>query len=202
MTEADNAVTTDTATDTPPETLLGGDPAGEAGDDKVTDNKITNTAKPEAAAPSEIQAEVYDLTPPEGFPLDAAALKTLTATCRDAKLSKAQAEAVMGYMAGNHSNWQEQQFETSRQWREEIKADKDFGGEKFDESAAEANKALKVFDTDGSVSKLLRESAYGNHPGILRLCARVGRALAQDKLVGTGGGAMSKPLEERMYPNM
>ena len=49
---------------------------------------------------------------------------------------------------------------------------------------------------------MLKETGYGNNPDVLRIFARVGRALGEDQLIGKGGGAENKPLEDRMYPNM
>ena len=84
---------------------------------------------------------------------------------------------------------------------EKFKADKDFGGDKFDASVAEAQKALATFDEGGTVRAMLAETGYGNNPAVLKIFARVGKALGEDKLPGMSGGAEDKPLEERMYAN-
>lgn len=154
----------------------------------------------DAVKPNE--PEPFELTAPDGYPINDAGLKGLNDLCKTAKLTKEQGEAVMQYMAGNYSTWQEQQQAQGKAWIEEFKADKDFGGDKFDSSVAEAQKALATFDESGDVRAMLAETGYGNNPAVLRIFARVGRALGEDKLPGMSGGAEDKPLEDRFYPNM
>ena len=175
----------------------GGKPGtGENGQGEADKGKEgAEAAKPNAPEP-------FELTAPDGYPINDAGLKGLNDLCKTAKLTKEQGEAVMQYMAGNYSTWQEQQQAQGKAWIEEFKADKDFGGDKFDSSVADAKKALATFDESGTVSKMLLETGYGNNPDVLRIFARVGRALGEDKLPGMSGGAADKPLEERFYPNM
>lgn len=154
----------------------------------------------DAAKPKD--PEPFELTAPDGYPINEAGLKGLNDLCKSANLTKEQGEAVLQHMAGNYSAFQEQQQAQGKAWIEEFKADKDFGGDKFDASVAEAQKALATFDEGGTVSKMLQETGYGNNPAVLRIFARVGRALGEDKLPGMSGGAEDKPLEERFYPNM
>ena len=134
--------------------------------------------------------------------MDETSLKNLNAMCKDAKLSKAQGEAVLRYMAGNYTAWQEQQLQTRQDWLAEFRADKTFGGDKYDASVAEARKALATFDEDGKIRGLLESSGYGDNPDVLRIFARVGRALGEDKLVRGDAGASNRSLEDRFYPNM
>lgn len=154
----------------------------------------------DAVKPNE--PESFELTAPDGYPINDAGLKGLNDLCKTAKLTKEQGEAVMQYMAGNYSTWQEQQQAQGKAWIEEFKADKDFGGDKFDSSVAEAQKALATFDEGGTVRAMLAETGYGNNPEVLKIFARVGKALGEDKLPGMSGGAADKPLEDRFYPNM
>ena len=134
-------------------------------------------------------------------------LEGLNAVCKSAKLSKEQGAAVLKYMQGNYNTataaLQAQRQEMTSKWLEEARADKEFGGDKFDANLADARKALAQFDTGGDIGKMLNETGYGNHPAILRIFARVGKALGEDNLHGKGGGeAAEKPLAERFYPNM
>lgn len=153
------------------------------------------------------QAAAYTLTAPEGYPISEGALKGLNDVCKSANLSEEQGKAVMAYMQGNYTSFiaaqQEAQQAQAEAWLGEFKADKEFGGDKFDASVADARKALATFDKSGTVSKMLKETGYGNNPDVLRIFSRVGQALGEDQLIGSGGdGAESKPLEDRMYPNM
>lgn len=174
----------------------GGKPgAGENGQGEAGNGKEgADAAKPNAPEP-------FELTAPDGYPINDAGLKGLNDLCKSANLSKEQGEAVLKHMAGNYAAFQEQQQAQGKAWIEEFKADKDFGGDKFDASLADAKKALATFDEGGTVSKMLLETGYGNNPAVLKIFARVGRALGEDKLPGMSGGAEDKPLEERMYAN-
>ena len=151
----------------------------------------------DAANPKE--PEPFELTAPEGYPINEAGLKGLNDLCKSAKLTKEQGEAVLQHMAGNYSAFQEQQQAQGKAWIEEFKADKEFGGDKFDASLADAKKALATFDDSGTVSKMLQETGYGNNPAVLKIFARVGRAMGEDKLPGMSGGAEDKPLWDRLY---
>lgn len=152
------------------------------------------------------EATAYTLTAPEGYPISEGALKGLNEVCKTANMNEEQAKAVMAYMQGNYTSFVAQQQEAmqaqAKAWIGEFQADKEFGGDKFNASVADAKRALAIFDESGTVSKMLNETGYGNNPEVLRIFARVGRALGEDKLIGKGGGAEQKPLEDRMYPNM
>lgn len=147
-------------------------------------------------------SEPYELTAPEGYPMDAGALKAFTEHCRAAGFSKEQAEAQLAWMQGNYQRWQEQQAAQRKSWREELRADKEFGGDKYGISVTEAQQGLAEFDKDDKIKTMLRETGYGDHPDVIRIFARVGRALAEDRIHGQGGGQSMKPLEDRMYPDM
>lgn len=150
------------------------------------------------------EAAAYTLTAPEGYPISEGALKGLNDVCKTANLNEEQANAVMAYMKGNYTTAMAAQQEAiqaqAKTWIGEFQADKDFGGDKFDASVADAQRALATFDKSGTVSKMLAETGYGNNPDVLRIFARVGRALGEDQLAGNGGGgAEQKPLEDRLY---
>lgn len=147
------------------------------------------------------EPEPYELTASDGYPINEAGLKGLNDLCKAANLNEEQGKAVLAHMAGNYAAFQEQQQAQGKAWIEEFKADKEFGGDKYDVSVAEAQKALATFDEDGTVSKMLQETGYGNNPAVLKIFARVGRALGEDKLPGMSGGAEDKPLWDRLYKN-
>lgn len=86
-------------------------------------------------------------------------------------------------------------------WLEELRNDKDLGGDNFDESIGIANKA---FDTFGSpeLKEFLQKSGAGNHPALVRWAYKVGKAISEDTLVnGQQGGQAPDPLT-KLYPSM
>lgn len=189
-----------------PGTLLTDKPGEGANDNQDAGNADANDGKGDTGKEGG-EAAAYTLTAPEGYPISEGALKGLNEVCKSANLNEEQANAVMAYMHGNYTTAIAAQQEAiqaqAKTWIGEFKADKEFGGDKFDASVADAQRALATFDKSGTVSKMLAETGYGNNPDVLRIFARVGRALGEDQLAGNGGGgAEDKPLGERLYPNM
>lgn len=78
---------------------------------------------------------------------------------------------------------------TPETWVAAAKADKEFGGEKFNENLALAKSALDQFGTP-ELSKYLMKTKAGNHPELLRAFVRIGKAISQDGFVpGRASGA-------------
>lgn len=206
----DTGTDTSTATDTgagtaTPGTLLTGQ-TGEGGTGQQATGKADGADGNADAGKEGAEAATYTLTAPEGYPISEGALKGLNEVCKTANLNEEQAKAVMAYMQNNYTTaiaaQQEAMQAQAKAWIGEFQADKEFGGDKFDASLADAKRALATFDESGTVSKMLNETGYGNNPEVLRIFARVGRALGEDKLIGRGGGgAEQTPLEDRMYAN-
>lgn len=125
------------------------------------------------------------------------------------KLNAAQAQAVAdfyGTQAAGIEKANAAAFEaTQARWMAELKADKDFGGEKLAATAQVGFRAVKQFG-DAAFTELLERSGLGNHPAAVRFMARVGRAMADDSLSG-GSDAPGKPNAEQAalrarYPTM
>ena len=202
--EAGTPAATDTSAQTPGTLLT--DKPGEGANGQQEAGKPDGADGKGEAGKEGADAAAYTLTAPEGYPISEGALKGLNEVCKNANLNEEQANAVMAYMKGNYTSAMASQQEAmqaqAKTWIGEFQADKDFGGDKFNASVADAQRALATFDEGGTVSKMLHETGYGNNPEVLRIFARVGRALGEDQLIGKGGGAEKKPLEDRMYPNM
>lgn len=154
------------------------------------------------------EPDAYELTAPEDFPLPAENLADFTAKARELGLTKAQAEGMLAWHKEFHTSvtgaLQQQEARTLEGWAKEMRADRDFGGSRWKATVADARKALDAFDTDGSLRALLRDSQYQHNPAVIRVVARVGRALGEHAFVGQNGEGKGRdiPLEERMYPDM
>ena len=151
--------------------------------------------------------EDYSFEPSEDFAVPQENLDSFVKACKDAKLSKSQAEALLNWhksFAGDVQKFQTQQQEQQiKAWQTEILQDKDFGGQQWKATVADSRKALAAFDTDGSLRKLLREAHVDYHPAVVRCIARVGRAMGEDKFISSkGSGNDVRALEDRMWPNM
>lgn len=70
---------------------------------------------------------------------------------------------------------------------EALMRDPEFGGAAFDRSLRMAQAVSKQFDDDeGTFVKALEEAGVANNMGVLRFLARVGRAMSEDEVHGTG----------------
>lgn len=192
---ADTAATGDA---TKAEGQAAGDPAAAAGEGQ---------AKPGDAAP-----EAFVLPVPEGAEAFAGDFEKFstdmdgwlkanpTATARDALAEAANRQArLAGEGQAAFAAQREQQMEA---WGTELKADKDFGGEKFDANLATAIKGVEAVGSP-ELRALLDETGMGSHPEIVRAFWKVGQ-LTADAPFATGAQAAppAKGIGERMYPNM
>ncbi len=181
------------------EGALNADACGErrGADGKEAEGKAGQEQKPAAD---------WALKAPEDFPIPEDNLKSFEAAAKKLGLSKEQAEGMIAW----HKEFNDQavadaeriRASTISQWQKEMKADPVFGGANGKATYSNAVKALGAFDTDGTLSKLLRESGYEWHPAVIRTIARVGEALGEHAFRDGSGAKAAKPLHERFYPNM
>lgn len=177
----------------------------DAGADAGKSNEpVDNEPKP---APAPAEPEPYELKAPEGFPIPEANLSSFAAMCKEAKMTKEQAEKALAWHKSFHeemtASLKQQEAAVLASWNSEMSKDADFGGAHMRQTVSDARRALDVFDTDGKLRSLLRDSQYQYNPAIIRVVARVGRAMGEHGFVNQSGqGGDTKPLEERMYPNM
>lgn len=65
------------------------------------------------------------------------------------------------------------------EWAKSAKADKEFGGEKFDQSIAVARRAIARFASP-ELKELLNQSGLGDHPEVIRAFIKVGSMIQED----------------------
>lgn len=160
--------------------------------DKEAAEKAEKEKKP--AAP-----EKYEFTPPEGQELDANALAVFEPIAKELGLSQEQAQKLVDI----YPQIQQQQAEAwSKQvadWGEQVKADKEIGGDKFNASVGAAQRALDQFGNT-ELREYLNASGLGNHPALVRFCAKVGKAMAEDTFVVPGQGGQ-RSAADILYGN-
>lgn len=148
--------------------------------------------------------EKYEFAMPEGVQMDESGVKAFSEFAKDSNLSQEAAQALLSKMAPAMAKRQADAVEAARtEWVNQSTADKEFGGDKLTENLAVAKKAIDKFGTP-ELSKLLNESGLGNHPEVIRLLYRAGKAISEDTFVGGGGQGKAEPetVAQRMYPNM
>ena len=87
-------------------------------------------------------------------------------------------------------------------WGDELRADKDFGGEAFDKNVATAIKGLEAVGSP-ELRQMLDQTGLGSHPEIVRAFKKVGELVA-DAPFATGAqpAQSASSAAARMYPNM
>lgn len=159
----------------------------------------------DAAAKSKVPPEKYTLKAPENSPLSQARLDDISAFAKEKKMSNEEAQmlvereskAVEAFKAD-----QQTQFESKKtEWFKASESDKEFGGEKFKESAELAHRVIERFASP-SLKEHLKETGLGNHPELVRFVLNIGKQMSEDKLIIPGGQTKQpekKSAAERLY---
>lgn len=183
------------AVDTPADGTASGDaangdnPAGEEkqATEKTAEELAAEKAEKDAADKAEkdkkpAAPEKYEFAAPEGQELDANALSVFEPIAKELGLTQEQAQKLVDI----YPQIQQQQAEAwSKQvadWGEQVKADKEIGGDKFTASVGLAQRALDQFGNP-ELREYLQASGLGNHPALVRFCAKVGKSMAEDSFV-------------------
>lgn len=133
--------------------------------------------------------EKYEFKAVEGRKLDSEIVDTFSEVARELNLTQEAAQKVLDRMSPKMAQRQAAQIEAIRsEWANASKTDKEFGGDKIDANLGVAKKALDQFGTP-ELRTLLNESGLGNHPEVIRLLYRAGRAISEDGYVGSSSGA-------------
>jgi hypothetical protein len=177
-------------------TLLSGDEGDGDGEDAST------------GAPEE-----YEFTPPDGLEIDEERLEAFGEYAYGLGLSQDQFQKLIEYDIERTANAQQSMAEAYSErissWADATKVDKELGGEQLDENLGLAKKAMESFASPELAKLIDTPSAdnpdglgLGNHPEVIRLFYRVGKAISESELV-TGDSKIEGPDSlQRMYPSM
>lgn len=184
---------------------------GDAGDKNAAD-----LLSDDESGGSEGVPEKYAFEPPEGLDLDdetKGRIEAFADTAREMGLTQKQYQSLIEYDLNRAQQLNDVAVESwDRQvegWRKSAKADKEIGGEKFAENLKVAESAIKQFG-DPDLRALLKSPspenpnglAIGNHPAVLRFLNRVGKAIADPKLLQGDAVPQTEGTLKRMYPSM
>lgn len=151
--------------------------------------------------------EWQDFQLPEGVSLDTEATNSFKSLLEDPKLSlQEKAQGLLKLQGDIANRWaQEQQqaaMDQSQKWVDQVKNDKELGGEHFQENMSTAIKAVERFTTP-ELRDLLNASGLGNHPEMVRAFVRIGQAISEDGLVlGGNQGQVETDPAKRLFPSM
>lgn len=168
--------------------------AGQVTDTPATE--VQETPGTETAKPADAEV-VYDFKVPEGVELDAAMTDEFKAIAKELKLPADAAQKVVDLAAKREQARADAFVKQVDDWAKALPADKEFGGDAYQENMAVAKKTIDTFGSPELVS-LLNSSGMGNHPEVVRLAFKIGKALSEDTFVK---GKQVPPAKSSFYEN-
>lgn len=146
------------------------------GDQKPADEK----KEPQEGAPESYE----DFKAPEGLKYDDQVMDAFREVAKESNLSQEQAQHLLDKVAPVIAQRQMSQIaEVSKQWADRSRSDKELSSD-WNRSMADIARVRDRFakNADGSVDPDIAEfmsTPIGNHPGLLKLLARAGRAFGE-----------------------
>jgi len=164
--------------------------------------------KVEEAAAKPAVPEKYELKLAEGSKLSATAVEEVSALAKAKGYTNEQAQELLDQRQTAVSSYQEQLQQelatlNDKTWKQELIADKEFGGAKFDENMILAHSAAeKWFGKEFADS--LKAAGLNHNPRLMKGLHRIAMAGANDTAVlpGNQDSRGKVPLERQMYPKM
>lgn len=159
-------------------------------------------AKPEQG--EQVPEQYADFTFEEGKALDAELAGDIKTTAKELGLTQSQAQKLADLALKRTEAAQSQQAEmlvkARSEWADTAKSDKEFGGDTLDANLGIARKALDTFGTP-ELKALLNESGLGNHPEVIRVFYRAGKAISTDRIITGSASGQAQADARRLYPN-
>ncbi len=175
---------------------------------KDSQAKEKETVPAEAAKAAEaVTPEKYELKLMENSALELAAVEKISSYAKEKGLSQEAAQELLAREDEAVTSFRDNQItkhmEMRTQWVESIKADKEFGGDKFNESAEIAKRVINEF-ADAELKSALDVTGYGDNPALFKFVVKVGQKLKvlNDSYVkASAPSAPKRDMADIMYPN-
>lgn len=202
--ESGGGTTPAAAVDTPADGTDSGDSANgdtPAGEGKSSAEKTAEELAAEKAEKDKKPAspEKYEFAAPEGQELDANALSVFEPIAKELGLTQEQAQKLVDIYPQIQQQQAEAWSKQIAEWGEQVKADKEIGGDKFTASVGLAQRALDQFGNP-ELREYLQVSGLGNHPALVRFCTKVGKSMAEDSFVVPNQGGQ-RSAADILYGN-
>lgn len=157
---------------------------------------------------SEVKAvpEKYEFKLKEGSLLKQGEVDQTAATARELGLSNDAAQKLLDERGQAKAGFMEEQksaFESLRSnWKETFTKDSEIGGEHAKASAENARRFVDKYATP-EFKQVLNDTGFGDHPELIRIFARAGKSMAEDKVVMPGKQSGSDAIEAKnvLYPS-
>ena len=174
----------------------------DAGGTQTTDQPADTAqaaANTDTTKTTEAVTEVeYKFDAPEGVAFDQGDLDKFTALAKEHKLPADVAKKVVDLAAQREIARADAFAKQVETWGNEVKADPELGKP---ENLAIAKKFIDTFGDD-TLRDLLNTTGMGNHPAVVRMMLKGGRAISEDTFVsgrGNGNAPPAQSLADRLY---
>lgn len=163
-------------------------------------------AKTEKDERAKLYPDKYELKVPDGVTMDAPAVERIAAFAKAQGLSQTQAQAMLEREAQVVASVQEANqtlLETKqKEWLETAKTDKEIGGDQFPKNSELSKRVVARYGSE-ALKTSLNDSGLGDHPELIRMLVRIGKAMTEDQLVlpGSGTNKVEKSAAETLYDN-
>lgn len=171
---------------------------------KAAEDKVKDATKLEGAP------DKYEFKAADGQQFDPELTTEFSTIAKELNLTQENAQKLADFgpkILQKAMDKQVQQWTEIREgWVTAIKADKEFGGNKFAETIERAKRALGKFG-DAGLSKLLAApskggTGFGDNDSLIKFLARVDKATSEDAIVdGAPSGADNVSAASVIYPN-
>jgi hypothetical protein len=146
---------------------------------------------------------------PEGLELDDEIFGEFAALAKEHSMPQAEAQKyadigakmVQKAQEGTVEHLSSQWTDTLAKWVDEIKTDKEIGGENLPKTLSVAQKALATFGTP-ELRQVLEETGMTNNPALVRCFYAIGVKLGDDTFHSGQSAHAGKSLEQILYPTM
>lgn len=123
----------------------------------------------------------YDM--PEGMELNTEMAEAFDEAFREVGLTQGQAnQLVDAYATAHRDHFLGEVRQMLDGWVEAAKADREIGGQNWDDSIATAQKVIDRFGTPELMRDVISVQGLGAHPEMIRILTRIGHSLSDDVL--------------------
>lgn len=174
-------------------------------------NQGVDSGTPSEAKPAEAAAPIFspaELKLPEGVTLPEDVTGKLSELATEMKLGNEGVQKFVDLHMDLVKKAAEEPYQlwrdTQKQWQDEIKTDKIYGGERLNETLRQIGSVLSNPDlVDPEFRAALDFTGAGNNPAVFRTMAKIAAALSEGRPTqGNPPGAASIDLAKAFYPNL
>ena len=119
---------------------------------------------------------------------------------KDKKVAPDLAQEILNREAAHEASQAADYAKQVETWKTELQNDKEFGGDNLPKNVELAQRVVKKFGSE-SFQQALTDSGLGNHPELVKVFAKIGKAIGEDNIVLPGSTpAGPKDLRDVFYP--